>query len=234
MDIRKRRAISSALGKIDLGEVPEKEMLRVDDPTVDDLEDYPELPEQLPQHRRQPAHGPIDNRTMSFGSKNQEEEEESFQQIEQRIRAAKNEKKIKNQTASAAAVSRLEILTGIGRLVTDVEIENVKFSLRSLKSKEIRDIMQRAVNAKSNIEEALVLRTYTLAYSIYNIDNNPIESYIGSYNMDEKVDLVDNLEDYVVGKLWQSYSDMLQNHNNMVKQDLGDNAKDILNNIKKS
>lgn len=234
MDRRKRRAISSALGKIDRGPVHEKEVLRVDDPADFDMDNFEELPEQLPQqYRNRPVQHQVENKTMSFGSPYQEEEE-SIQQMEQRLRVAKNEKKIINQTAPTAAVQRLEILTGIGRLVKDITIENVKFSLRSLKNKEIRDVMKRAVDAKTHVEEVLVIRVYVLAYSVYKIDDRSIEDYIGSYDIDDKIDLINELEEHVVSRLWKVYSEMLEDHNNKIEQDLGETSEKIVDNIKKS
>lgn len=212
---RRRRAISSSLGSVDFGDRPEKRILNVEDPR----EEFSEP-------------------SMSFGSdKNEQLPYRTFtsssdfdEDLEKEIRQARQEQR--HQRAPKEAVNRFELLTGIGRLTTEVEIEKVKFSLRSLKSKELRSVMEKASVASTNIGEAMLIRNYTLAFSIFKIDNNPIYSIIGSDSIEDKVDMVDDFEENLTSKLWNAYSEMLKDNYSDDKV-LGDTPKKVIETIKK-
>lgn len=235
MDRKKRRAISSSLGKIDLGEIEDRGVLRVEDPTEQALpEVYQEDYQQFQQPQRRRPNPDVETRQFSVNSSEPEMDDENIQDLERRLMNARQEKKDREQRAPASAIQRLEILTGIGRLVRDVEIEGVNFSLKSLKSKEIRIVMEQAALAKTNVGEALTIRDYTLAFAIYKIDDRPFEQYIGSNEYEDKVETVENLDASVTKTLWKEYSAMINEHQEALKQDLGKNSEEILDNVKKS
>jgi hypothetical protein len=213
---RRRRAISSSLGEVKLGEG--QRVLQVEDPT-EKMETL-EVPPEILQHRTFSSTEP------SIGAKD-------IEKIEQELAAAKMEKK--QQRAPKQAVNRLELLTGIGRLVSDIKIDNVKFSLRSLKSRELRYVMENAArNGETNVGEALLIRNYTLAFSIYEIEDNPIYAVIGSDEIEDKVRVIDEFEEVTTTKLWDAYSSMINEGSKGVEEDLGTDTKQILDNVKKS
>lgn len=219
MDIKKRRAIASSLGRVDLGEIPEKKVLRVEDP-----EDRPDE-ENIHRRHKEPEYHPA----------GYSEAVNKLDEIKELERMMEEDKLVKKEErASQSAVQILEILTGIGRLTQNVEIENIKFSIRSLKNKEMREILEKGLDAKTRFEEALLVRNYTLAYSIYKINDQPAELFMRTEDIDEKVALIDEMQSSIVSKLWEEYSKMLQSHNDSLKTGLGETPKEISENIKKS
>jgi len=216
MDIKKRRAIASSLGRVDLGEIPEQRVLR-----VDNLENQTAEEEEI-IHRR--------NRNLEEPQPlNRVNEIKELERMMEEEKLAKKEEK-----APPMAIQIFEVLTGIGRLTTDVEIENIKFSLRSLKNKELRAVLEKGIDAKTRFEEALTVRNYTLAYSIYKINNQPAELFMRTEDVDKKVELIDDMQSSTVSKLWEEYSKMIQLHNESLKNGLGETPKEIADNIKKS
>jgi hypothetical protein len=197
MDIKRRRAIASSLGKIDLGEVQQKPVLRVgnDEPLY-----------------------------SASSSDNFETDEE----IEKEIREAKEQKK--NQRASKGSINRLEILTGIGRLVRDVEIEGVVFSIRSLKNKELREVIEAPSN-NPGVAEALIIRDAVLAKAIFEIDGVPFKQFCIDMTPEE---VIDEMDGGVISQLYKEYSQMLIEHQNSLVEDLGSSPKEVVENIKKS
>jgi len=202
MEINRRRAISSSLGRIDLGEAKNKEVLRVEEPE--------------PQ--------PI----LSFSSSEPEETFKTNAELEEEIKRAREEKR--TNRAPKNAVNRLEILTGIGRLVKDVDIEGITFSLRSLKNKETREVIEAAALSQTNVGEALTIRKCTLARSIFEIDGVPFMHFLGSETAE---DVIDEMEESVIGRLWEEYSNMIVEHRKAMVEDLGGEPKEIVENIKK-
>lgn len=206
---RRRRAVQSSLGRIDLGEVKDQGVLKVDNP------------EDNQREIMQPI-----TRQWTAGNPDMEG-------IENQIEEARRLKYEAKNRASKAAMQRLEVLVEIGRLTSEVVIGKVTFSLRSLKSKEIQDVMERAVQAGTNIGEALAIRNNTLAYSIYQIDGQPTFSYVQSHKAEDMVNLIGELEESVVLKLWSEYSNMLEAHQSNLTKDLGETAEETVENVKK-
>jgi len=209
MEHRRRRTVQSSLGRIDLGEVKEQGVLMVDDP---------EDREQEQPVTRQWNAGP----------------EPDINDVEQQIEQARAQRHASKQRATKAAMQRLEVLVGIGRLTKDVVIDNITFSLRSLKSREIQNVMEKAVAAQTNIGEAIAIRNNTLGYAVYQIDGQPLSVYVQSKKIEDAVDLIGELEESVVLQLWDQYSDMLSAHNDNLPKDLGKTADEQIDNIKKS
>lgn len=207
MEHRRRRTVQSSLGRIDLGEAKEQGVLVVD------------------EEEQQAPEGPI-SRSWSEGS--------NINDVEQQREDARRQKREASHRATKVAAQRFEVLIGIGRLTRDVVIDNVTFSVRSLKSKELRDVMDRAATTTTNVGEALTIRNSTLAYAIYQIDDQEISSYIGSNKIADRLVLIDELEEMVVSKIWAEYSKMLDAHQERLNKDLGTEAEEVIENVKKS
>jgi hypothetical protein len=165
----------------------------------------------------------------------EEDDTEKLENIEQDIKQQRMEQQ--HPRAERKAINRLELLTGIGRLTTDITIEKVKFSLKSLKSKELRDVMVRTSKTNNTLySEALLIRGLTLAYSLFEIDNNPIGIVLGvdpDKELEAKIALIDEMDEVVVTKIWAAYSKMISDSNKEAQTDLGTEPKEIVDNIKK-
>ena len=126
--------------------------------------------------------------------------------IEKQIEDARRNKAKGINPLSEGAKKRIEHLTGLGRSTVDVEIEGVVFTLSTLKSKEIRE----AINACSklntnNLDIKLEIRRQQLARSIKLIDNAEFNLVIGSDNLIDKLDFIEELDDSIVQRLDDEY-----------------------------
>lgn len=228
---RRRRGISSNLGSVNLGD--SRPMFTVDDPTdgnyyEDDSNDYESNNYDSNDYDELPTN-PEEVIRRTFASTS-EPRIENVEHIESQLKDMRQEKLAPK--ASRKAISRLELLTGIGRVADTIEIENVSFSLRSLKSKEFRKTLEYVSKLRlGQVEEVLMLRICTLALSLYEIDGNPLSTIIGSHDLKDKVEFIDDLEESTIQKLWSAYSSMV---NVDVSKDLGKDSNEIVDNIKKS
>ncbi len=154
---------------------------------------------------------------------------------EQRIAQAKlrkNQIKEQQNRATPQAVSRLELLLGIGRATTEVKIENVIFSLRSLKSKEFKEVINyvASIDLKTRAEEIIYNRNATLAMSIYKINSTDINDLAKS--LEAKINLIEEFDEAVIGKLSTAYNKMTSMQ--LSDDPLGKTPEEIIDNIKKS
>lgn len=204
-----RRRISSQLGSVGINAQNQRELV------IDDQSDYES---QIPNHLR-------NNPNIRIN----EQEAHELRNLSREAASAK-----KNERPPQRAVSRLEVLVGIGRLTTEVEIDNAKFCLRSLKNKEIRDVINKSLTEENSFNQTMTLRNYTLAYSLFEIEGDSISNYIGSDDFDSRVELIEEFSSNTVDALWKAYNDMQDSYKKTINEDLGSDAKQVSDTIKKS
>jgi len=151
-----------------------------------------------------------------------------------RLEAIRKEKFEAKNKASPMAVSRLEILTGIGRLSRDVKIDNVVFTLRSLKGREMREVMVATANSNISVfEQAFELRAQQLARAITKIDGHPIDLVLGDGDLANKIAFIQEMDEQVLSKLHSEYSAMIT-ENNKNLEELGKTPEEVVDTVKKS
>ena len=134
--------------------------------------------------------------------------------------------------APRESVQRFEVLVGISRLTDKIEINGVNFGLRSLKTKEQRHVYKAALENPVPMDQVYILKTYTLAHSLYLIDDQPVE-FLGRQTFEEKLEIIEELDDLVVDELYEKYNSMLQAHKEALNKDIGETAEEVVANIKK-
>lgn len=204
-----RRRISSQLGSVGINAQNQRELI------IDDQSDYGS---QIPSHLRNNPNVRIN-----------EQEAQELRNFSRETAAAK-----KNERPPQKAVSRLEVLVGIGRLTTEVKIDNVKFCLRSLKNKEVRDVINRSLGEENSFNQTMVLRNSTLAYSLFEIEGDSISNYIGDDDFESRVELIEEFSSNTVDELWKAYNNMQDSYKKTINEDLGTDANQVSDTIKKS
>lgn len=155
-------------------------------------------------------------------------EEQKLKELEQ----LRKNKKESLHKAPEGAKQRLDYLLGISRLGEDVEVDNVVFSIRSLKAKETQEVIESVVSAQVNAVQAFEMRAHTMARSIYKIDGQDLGLVIGSNDIEDKVNFVKELDESLLNYLYERYTKMLQ-LNNKKFGDLGKDEQEAVENIKK-
>ena len=216
MEGRRRRAVSSPLGRVDLGENPGT--LTVDDPTA-----APPVQQQ--------AHSQIPEHLMNNPNINIRNESDDIREAEDRVRQAREV--ARNQPARRESVDRMEVLVGIGRLTTELVVDNTKFSIRSLKNRENREVMKLAAKEESKIDELLTIKHATLAFAVSEIEGRPLYYFAGEDSLIVKLDVIEELDSQLVGRLWDAYEKMINDYQKTIGDDLGNTPKEISDTLKK-
>ena len=158
---------------------------------------------------------------------------EKLKQLEE----ARSEKLSAKSRVSSSAKERVELLIGAGRTKVDVPIDGFIFTLNSLKSGETREVVRLSSIADkegiSNIESYLMLRAYTLAFAISEVDGQAVELVIGSSDYNDKVAWIDELNENAIVLLYDKYFEMI--NKNKEKYTIKDevDAKGVAEDIKK-
>lgn len=171
---------------------------------------------------------PEDHEMNNFET-NDDESLKIEKQIEQARREKNSMPKITDQ-----AKKRLEILTNIGRLTHDVKLEDYTFTIKSLKSKETKEATLSAIgNTANNAELSFEIRRNILARSISKIDGKEIELILGSDLLDKKLELIDDLEESVVVKLYEEFQKMKDLATNKYGVSSDKDASEVIEDLKK-
>ncbi len=131
----------------------------------------------------------------------------------------------------------IELLLGLKRKTSTIEIEGILFTVKSLKNKEVKFILEEtakatAANTGAFNSQALVMmdiKIRTLAVALIEIDNKPLELVLGFSGHDEIVDFLNELDDSVVNKIYDAYADL----NKEVKKLEPKDAEEVTEELKK-
>lgn len=123
-------------------------------------------------------------------------------------------------------VTRIEILTGLGRKTKDVQIDGVNCTLRTLKSFEqklVSEKIEKAERSTNPTTGAVVgftptslneIKKETLTHSLYLIDGQSIEVVLGVSNYDftqqyqARKQLINNMDDILLDHLFLKYQEL--------------------------
>ncbi len=141
--------------------------------------------------------------------------------------------RISSQKTSSEARQRVELLTGIGRLETSVEVGGHKFTLQSLKAREMREVVKCAAKIEAVADQIFELRLQTLARSIIQIDHQPFDLILGASNIETKLVFIDECEDHIINYLYAAYSEMIKQNENKLNIKSAEEAQEVVNEIKK-
>ena len=130
---------------------------------------------------------------------------------------------------------RFEYLAGIGRVEAYLEMGGSKFEMRSLTDGELEDVINVMMTMADKHEASFTLeiRRQTLARSLFRIDGISINEIIGSNKIEDRINLIKQLDDVLVSALYKKYeSDILaKTKEYAIKNDA--DVKEIVDTVKK-
>ena len=150
------------------------------------------------------------------------------EELQQRRRGSKEEK------MGDYAKKRIEILANIGRLTKNVDMEGITFSLRTLKTKEARATTMSIFGCVNDVDASFEIRRQTLARAIYEIDGQPTETALGGDDFNLKLQLVDDMEDVTINKLYNEFNTLRNEVQTKYGLQTEQEVKEVLEDIKKS
>lgn len=163
----------------------------------------------------------------------QDEEQYATERDIEAIQASRKARVAASKKIGSGAKERIEFLTGLGRGYDVVDFEGVSFSIRSLKDKEMREVVRISNTALDATDSFFEARIQTLARSIYEIDEQPISLVLGSNKLEDIVAWVEEMDESLVEFIHDHYLDMVKK--NRIKFAIKDenDAKEVAEEIKK-
>lgn len=165
---------------------------------------------------------------MQFGAPQQPQ----MTDAERQIRAARQQKASGRIPMNSYAKERIQFLLDIGRQTRDVEVGGTVFSLRTLKGRESREALAAAA-AVPQIEVLFEGRRQQLARSIYKIDGVDVDTAIGTNSLEEKLYILDEMDDNLMNHLYSNYSELNEDANKRFGIKPDENVEQLVTDIKK-
>lgn len=206
--------VKSPLGKKTFSSGPRK-VLTISDESFEDVH----MPQQeLPKEYRQP----VQSQPVQLTA-------EQFKELQ----ARRNELHTVSKRATPEAKLRAEILCGIGRLQTETEIGGHKFVLQSLKAGEMKEVLTVVSQVSTAASAMFEMRAHVLARALTTVDEQPIDLILGTANVDDVIDFINELQESVVNQLYTSYTAMVKDNDTKFAVKDEQDAREVAEEIKK-
>jgi hypothetical protein len=157
--------------------------------------------------------------------------------IAEEIKAAKMEKNYGIlPPITPHAKERAEFLLNLTRKTKEFEVDGVKFILQTLKTKEwkyIRDILVINSNNKTDYDLAYLNRFLKLSLSLVSINNISFNEVVGSNDINEKMNFLEELQDELLTILEKNFDELVNitKASNEIKNE--DDVKEVVSDLKK-
>lgn len=163
-------------------------------------------------------------------------EEEDAYKLEEQIRLSKLARQGKDRL-SAERVKRIEFLAGFGSLTKDVDIDGVKFTLRTLKSKEFKHLFKFGRELASDIinqfEMQLAIRNETLLFAIKSVNDEAFEDVLGASSLEDLRDKIENIQEDILTLLYAEYEKLVDESKKKYALKSDEDVKEVLEDLKK-
>lgn len=132
------------------------------------------------------------------------------------------------------AKRRIEMLIGLVQLTREVNIENNVFILRTLKSREIREVLMCVVQFDGTIQAPYEMKKQILARSLTHVAGIELDQFIGSASLDSKCAFIDELDDTLSSRLYDEYVKLSALAKEKYAINTSDDVKEVSEDLKKS
>jgi hypothetical protein len=161
-----------------------------------------------------------------------QKQEEKVELTSQELRIKRDEiqrlKEEQNSINSKEIQNKFELLIGLVRTITEVEIEGTVFYLKSLKKKETLQLE----SLKNEYKDVGVQNMLTIALALFDIKVNDISVIKENESLNDKLNYLLELDDAVYQLIFMKYHKMLAKHYSDMSI-LGNTSDEVFENIKK-
>lgn len=141
---------------------------------------------------------------------------------------------VKKQSLLSESVrKRIDFICGFARETRDVKIGDVVFVLRTLKSKEVKDVITGLSNHDGTLNFPFETRKRFLAKSLCKVSGTDISVFLGSNSEAAVLEFIDELEESMVSKLYSEYQALSELVNSKYLPQDDNSIKEVSEEVKK-
>lgn len=227
-------SFESPLGKKKFGG---SQMREFDVPDESGYSEGPPMENGEPVVRRRQIPQVNTDQIRDFQAKMQREDMPVYEQdpaeVERQIRQSREDRRSGRERLDAGAKRRIEMLVGMTRITRSVELEGNIFTLKSLRSKEMREALMYASEYDNTIQSPFEIRKQLLARSIIQVAGLEIEQFLGSNDIEAKYDFIDLMDESLMNRLYNEYLALVREASAKYAVKNENDVKEIVNDLKK-
>lgn len=163
----------------------------------------------------------------------EEDDRQQLADMEMQMKAAREAKRTGKTRLNEGARRRIEMLVGMTRTTREFEVGGNVFALQTLNSKEMRAAIMEASNFDGTVQSPFEIRRQLLARSLTTIAGLETNQFVGSDQLEARLEMIDSLDESMLNRLYDEYLAMLTESREkyMVKNE-GD-ASELIDDLKK-
>lgn len=154
-------------------------------------------------------------------------------ELEKTIQAAKQNRVNGTEKLSQTAKRRIESLLNMSKSVREVDIDENKFLLRTLKGKEQRAAIVATTQYDGTADAAFEIRKQLLGRALVQINGTDLELFLGDTSLEARMEFIDEMEEPALIKLYTEYLAMVEETQNKYFVKTEEDAKEVMEDIKK-
>lgn len=188
-----------------------------------------------PAPRRSPSNTDASslNSAREFQNRMQNEDPEDTAELERQVREARDQKRTGKERLNDGAKRRIEMLVGMTRTSREVMLDGNSFILQTLKSKDMREALTTASEFDGTVHSPFEIRRQLLGRALVQIAGVEASQFVGSTNLEAKLNFIDEQIEAVLNRLYAEYLQMVNESNNKYAIVTETDAKEVVEDLKK-
>jgi hypothetical protein len=159
--------------------------------------------------------------------------DENLAETERHFQEARRAKITGKERLSEGAKKRINMLIGVSRTTRNVELDGNIWELQSLKGKEIQDSLMSSAQYDGTVQFSYEMRKQLLSRSISSIGGVDINTFLSSNDFNDKLNLIDELDDSLLMRLYDEYVLMSKDSRDKYAIKNEADAKELVEDLKK-
>lgn len=152
---------------------------------------------------------------------------------EQQVKEARQAKMTGKERLTPGAKQRIEMLCGISRMQRPVDLDGQQYILQTLKGKEQREVWVAAAECEGTVHFPFELRKQTLARSLIQVGGTDIQLFLGTNDIEARLELVEELPEEVLNKLYHEFNTLIDENKKKFSIKTDQEAGELVADLKK-
>lgn len=161
------------------------------------------------------------------------DEDRHMLEVERQMRAARDAKRTGKVRLNDGAKRRIEMLLGMTRTTREVDIAGNVFGFQSLRAEEMRQAIIAAAEFDGTVQSPFEIRRQLIARSLTRVAGLDIHQFIGSNELDAKLQFVDELDEALLNRLYDEYLALAKESKDKFAIKSDADAQEVVEDLKK-
>lgn len=179
------------------------------------------------------GYAPQVDAAVEFQERMEQESSQESVEFERSMKEARDAKRTGKTRLNEGARRRIEMLVGMSRTTHEADIGGNQYAFQTLGSKEMRTAIMAASAFDGSVQSPFEIRRQLLGYSLTKIAGLDVAQFVGSNDIEAKLELIDNLDDALLNRLYDEYLLMVKESREKYAIKTEEDAKEVAEDLKK-